>query len=60
MSSVTKTDEKVSIVISPAEHLLAGGSEQEGVFILRHVAALSVYEGRILVDDAAISQVIQG
>ena len=35
MSSVTKTDEKVSIVISPAEHLLAGaglaGDHDRGV-----------------------------
>lgn len=49
----------VSVVVSPAHHLLAGGPEQDGVLELSGVAALGVAEGRVGVHDAQVAQVLQ-
>lgn len=49
-----------SVVISPAHHLLASGSEEDGVFELSGVAALGVTERRVRVHDAQVTQVLQG
>lgn len=49
----------VSVVVSPAHHLLAGGPEQDGVLELSGVAALGVAEGRVGVHDAKVAQVLQ-
>lgn len=51
---------RVSVVVSPAHHLLAGGPEQDGVLELSGVAALGVAEGRVGVDDTQVAQVLQG
>ncbi len=50
----------VSVVVSPAHHLLAGGPEQNGVLELSGVAALSVAERRVGVHNAQVTQVLQG
>lgn len=50
----------VSVVVSPAHHLLAGGPEQDGVLELSGVAALCVTEGWVWGHDAQIAQVLQG
>lgn len=49
----------MSVVISPAHHLLAGGPEQDGVLELSGVAALGVAERRVGVHDAKVTQVLQ-
>lgn len=49
----------MSVVVSPAHHLLAGGPEQDGVLELSSVAALGVAEGRVGVHDAKVAQVLQ-
>lgn len=50
----------VSVVVSPAHHLLAGGPEKDGVLELSSVAALGVAQGRVGVHDAQVTQVLQG
>lgn len=50
----------MSVVVSTAHHLLAGGPEQDGVLKLSSVAALGVAEGRVGVHDAQVAQVLQG
>ena len=50
----------VSVVVPPAHHLLAGGSEQDGVLKLGRITALGVTEGRVGVHDAQVTQVLQG
>lgn len=50
----------VSVVVSPAHHLLAGGPEQDSVLELSGVAALGVAEGRVGVHDAQVTQVLKG
>lgn len=49
----------MSVVVSPAHHLLAGGPEQDGVLELSGVAALGVAERRVGVHDAEVAQVLQ-
>lgn len=49
----------VSVVVSTAHHLLAGGPEQDGVFKLSCVAALAVAEWGVGVHDAQVAQVLQ-
>ena len=48
------------IVIPSAEHLLACGSEQQCVFVLRNIAPCAIHERRILINDIALHQFIQG
>ena len=48
-----------SVVLSFADHLLAGGSEQDGVFVLSSVASLHITERRVGVHNAGIAQVLQ-
>lgn len=50
----------MSVVVSTAHHLLAGGPEQDGVLELSGVAALGVAEGRVGVHDAQVAQVFEG
>lgn len=50
----------MSVVVSAAHHLFAGGPEQDGVLELSGVAALCVAEGRVGVHDAQVAQVLQG
>lgn len=50
----------MSVVVSPAHHLLAGGPEQDGVLKLSGVAALGVAERRVGVHNAQVAQVLQG
>lgn len=49
----------VSVVVSTAHHLLAGGPEQDGVFKLSRVAALAVAQWGVGVHDAQVAQVLQ-
>lgn len=49
----------VSVVVSAAHHLLAGGPEQDGVFELSRVAALAVAKWGVGVHDAQVAQVLQ-
>ena len=39
------------VVISPGQNLLAGGAQQEGVFVLSYIRAGHVDEGRVSVDQ---------
>lgn len=48
-----------SVVIPPADDLLAGGAEQDGVLELRRVGALDVAQGRVRIHDAEVAQVLQ-
>lgn len=50
----------MSVVVSPAHHLLAGGPEQDGVLELSGVAALGVAERGVRVHDTQVAQVLQG
>lgn len=49
----------MSVVVSPAHHLLAGGPEQDGVLKLSGVAALGVAQRGVGVHDAQVAQVLQ-
>ena len=49
----------LSVVVSTAHHLLAGGPEQDGVFKLSCVAALGIAERGVGVHDAQVAQVLQ-
>lgn len=50
----------MSVVVSPAHHLLAGGPEQDGVLKLSGVAALGVAQRGVGVHDAQVAQILQG
>lgn len=47
------------IIIAAGEHLLAGGSQEDGVLVLRYVASLLVAERRVGLHDAHLAQVLQ-
>lgn len=59
-TTAVSLSELLSVVVSPAHHLLAGGPEQDGVLELSRVAALGVAERRVRVHDAQVTQVLQG
>ena len=48
-----------SVVVPAAHHLLGGGPEEDGVLVLRRVAALGVAQRGVGVDDAQVAQVLQ-
>ncbi len=50
----------VSVVVSAAHDFLTRRSEQDGVFELSRVRALGVTERGVGVDDAQVTQVLQG
>lgn len=50
----------VSVVVSTAHDFLACRSEQDGVFELSRVRALGVTQRGVGVDDAQVTQVLQG
>lgn len=50
----------VSVVVSTAHDFLACRSEQDGVFKLSRVRALGVTQRGVGVDDAQVTQVLQG
>lgn len=47
------------VVVAPADDLLAGGAQQDGVLELRRVGALDVAQGRVGIHDAQVAQVLQ-
>ncbi len=47
------------VIVSSADHLFAGGSQQDGVFKLGRVAAFGVAQRRVGVDDAQVAEVLQ-
>ena len=50
---------RISIIAAATEHLLAGGSQQDGVFKLGRVAAFGVAQRRIWINDTFVAQVLQ-
>ena len=48
------------VVISPGQNLLAGGAQQEGVFVLGHIRAGHVDEGWTGVDQARVHELLHG
>ncbi len=51
---------RVSIILSLADNLLAGGPEEDGVFVLRCVASLHVTKRRVRVHDACVTEILEG
>ena len=47
------------VVVPPADHLLAGGAEQDGVLVLGSVAALDVAQRGVGLHYSNIAQVLQ-
>lgn len=47
------------VVVSPADHLLAGWPEEDGVLVLRSVTSLSVAQRGVRLNNPNITEVLQ-
>ena len=48
-----------SVVVTSSDDLLAGRPKDQGVLVLRRVAAFDVTQGRVGVDDAVVAKVLK-